>query len=159
MYHEENPFVPLMLVGRFKIMAGEKLFYQPLAAKTNYGSRLDKWFARLLSCFKWSCNDQGPLFPNGNTKGMSIIEMDVLFLGLLKEVQQQNLSVIPDSVNIEESNSTYLLKYVLFGKVARIKFIEVHQNFNNGGRTSAAIACYLVHGTCTVIIPVVTYST
>ena len=87
MFHEGNPFVPLMLVGRFKRVTGEKLFSQPLAAVTNGGRKLDKWFARLLSSFKWSGIQQGHLFLNSNGKEMLITEMDVLFHGLLKEVQ------------------------------------------------------------------------
>ena len=39
---------------------------------------------------------------------MSIIEMDVLFHGLLKEVQRHNLSVIPDDVNVEESYNCFV---------------------------------------------------
>ena len=105
--HEVNPFVPLMLVGRFKRVTGEKLFCQPLATKTNNGRRLDTWFGMLLSCFKKSGIEQGPLFPNSSGKGMTITEMDVLFHGLLKEVQQRNPSVIPDTVSIEESYSVY----------------------------------------------------
>ena len=50
--HKGNPFVPLMLVGRFKRVTGKKLFCQPLAAKTNNGRRLDTWFGRLLLFFK-----------------------------------------------------------------------------------------------------------
>ena len=68
---------------------------------TNDGRILDKWFARLLSSFKQLGIKQGPLFPNGNGKGMSITEMYVLFHGVLKEVQKHNPSVIPDNVNIE----------------------------------------------------------
>lgn len=46
--HEDDPFIPLMLVGRFKKVTGEKLFYQPLAAMMNGDRRLDKWFAGLF---------------------------------------------------------------------------------------------------------------
>ena len=42
MSHKGNPFVLLMLVGRFKRVIGEKLFCQPLAAVKNGGRRLDK---------------------------------------------------------------------------------------------------------------------
>ena len=45
------------------------------------------------------------LTKNGN--GMMITELDVLFHGLLKEVQHCNPSVIPDDVNVEEVYSTY----------------------------------------------------
>ena len=105
--HGYSRFVPLMLVGRFKKVTGEKMFCQPLAAKTNDGRRLDIWFARLLSLSKTTGSVQGPLFPNKKRKGMTITELDVFFHGLLKEVQRQNPSVIPDGVNIGEVYSTY----------------------------------------------------
>ena len=38
---------------------------------------------------------------------MTITEFDVLFHGLLKDVQHYNPLVIPDNVNIEEVYSTY----------------------------------------------------
>ena len=60
--HIGNPFILLMLLGRFKRVTGEKLFCQPLAAKTNNGRRLDTWFGRLLSCFKKSGSEQDPHF-------------------------------------------------------------------------------------------------
>ena len=37
-----NPFIPLMLVGRFKRVTGEMLFCQPLAAETDNRRRLYK---------------------------------------------------------------------------------------------------------------------
>ena len=44
---------------------------------------------------------------------------------------------------------------MLFGKNGA----EGRQNFSIDGRAFAAIACYLIHGTHTVFIPVVTYTT
>ena len=40
--HKGNPFIPFILVGRFKRVTEEKLFYQPLAAETNNSRRLEK---------------------------------------------------------------------------------------------------------------------
>ena len=55
--HKGSPFVPLMLVGKFKRVTGEKLFCQPLAVETNNSRRLNKWVGRFLYCFKLSGND------------------------------------------------------------------------------------------------------
>ena len=41
MSHEETPFVPLTLLGRFKRETGEKVFCQPLAAVTKGGRSLE----------------------------------------------------------------------------------------------------------------------
>ena len=111
--HGNNPIIPLMLADRFKRLTGEKLLYQPLAAETNNDRRLDIWFARLLSLSKTSGIVQGWLFPNNNGKGMVITEMDVLFYGLLKEMQRQNPSVISDDLNIEDVYSNY--QYLWWG--------------------------------------------
>jgi len=105
MSHEEMPFVPLTLLGRFKRETGEKVFVQPLAAVTKGGRSLEIWFAKLLTSFKREGKDQGPLFPNEKEKAMTISEMDVLFHALLNEVQKRNPAAIPDHIKVEESYS------------------------------------------------------
>lgn len=96
-----------MLVGRFKRVTGKKMFCKPLAAETNDRRRLDIWFARLLSLSKISRSVQGPLLSNKKGKGMTITELDVLFHGLLKEMQHWNPLVIPNGINVGEVYSTY----------------------------------------------------
>ena len=121
-----------MLVDWFKRVTGEKLFFQPLAAETNNRRRLDRWFGRLLSSFKKLGSDQGHIFHNNSGKGMSITEMDVLFHGLLREVQQQNPLVIPNSMNIEESYSVYIsLCQEATLKAQNVNMLEEVMNANN----------------------------
>ena len=44
----------------------------------------------------------GPLFKNEKGKRMGIAEMDVLFHGMLHEVQKRDPSIIQDNFDIEE---------------------------------------------------------
>ena len=138
--HRNSPFVPLILVGRFKRVTGEKMFCQPLVAKTNNGRRLDIWFARLLSLSKTSGNVQGSLFPNKKGKGMTITELDVFFHGLLKEVQHQNPLVIPNGVNIGEVYSTYQsLRWGATLEAQNVNISEEVINTNNRWRKESCL--------------------
>ena len=107
-FRNEDPFVQLMMLGRFKQLIGERKFIQPLSAITDDGRNLSIWFSRLMTYqmdFEFGC--KGPLFPNRYGKKMSIAEMDVLFHGILREVQKRNPAIIGEDVNVEEVYSTY----------------------------------------------------
>ena len=55
----------------------------------------------------------GPLFPNTEKKPMLVVELDMYFHKVLKEVQQKYPSVILDSVNVEEDFSiSWSLRWV-----------------------------------------------
>ena len=61
--------------------------------------------------------------------------MDVLFHDLLKELQHQYPSVIPNSVNIEESYSTYQsLRQGAMSEVQNVDMFEEVTNANNRWR-------------------------
>ena len=103
-----DPFVPLMMVGRFKRVVGDKKFIQPLTAITADARDLSIWFSRLMT-YQMDLENgcKGPLFPNKYGKRMSIAEMDVLFHGILRLVQNRNPAIIPEDVNVEEEYSTF----------------------------------------------------
>ena len=75
---------------------------------------------------------KGPLFPNERGKGISILELDVLFHAVLLGVQRQFASVIPDHVNDEETYSTFcLLQRGASSKAQNVKMDETVINANN----------------------------
>lgn len=96
------PFVPLMMLGRFKRQVGEKKFFQPLTVMTRDGRNLCIWFVRLMNIRSADGMCKGALFPNTEGKRMSISEMDALFHELLRLVQDWNPYTIPDNIKIEE---------------------------------------------------------
>ena len=101
-------YIPLMMVGRFKRVVGERKFIQPLSAVTNDKRDLSIWFSRLMTYqMDLESGCKGPLFPSRSGKRMSIAEMDVLFHGILREVQNRNPAIIAEDVNVEEEYSTF----------------------------------------------------
>ena len=103
----EFPFVPLMMLGRFKRQVGEKKFFQPLVVKTRDGRDLCIWFTRLMNMQVAGGVCKGPLFANNAGKRMLIAEKDVLIHELLRLIQNRNPSMIPDDVKIEEEYSVF----------------------------------------------------
>ena len=99
--------VPLMLVGRFKNVKGQVLFFQPLATVTNDGFDIKIWFYRCISSYAALDIDQGLLFRNKKGNKPSLAEMDILLHDVLHKVQLRYPSVIGDAVNIEDEFSVY----------------------------------------------------
>ena len=107
MEHLEYRHVPLILAGRFKGETGIKRFCQPLCAVTQNGRELGKWFGRYIGCLQSFGVTTGPLFRNEKGSRMGVAELDLHFHWVLTEVQRRFPNVIPDSVKVTDSYSTY----------------------------------------------------
>jgi hypothetical protein len=99
--------VPLMLAGRFKRETGEKLFCQPLAAKTKSGIDIRRWFHRYLMMLEKAGIKSGPMFRGKKGSRASTAELDILLHRILERVQKKWPSLIPDTVNVKEEFSVY----------------------------------------------------
>ena len=100
--NHEVQHVPLMLVGRFKQVDGEKVFCQPLSFTTQGGMKIGLWFERALQMFIQYNIKSGPFFRVGVGKRASIADLDVQFRSLLKIVQIKFPNVINDGEDLED---------------------------------------------------------
>jgi hypothetical protein len=96
-----------MLAGRFKRETGEKLFCQPLAAKSASGVDIRMWFHRCLSTLEKAGVKSGPMFRGRKGLRASTAELDILLHRILERAQKKWPSVIPDTVNVKEEYSVY----------------------------------------------------
>jgi hypothetical protein len=81
--------VPLMLAGRFKRETGEKLFCQPLAAKSASGVDIRRWFHRCLSTLEKAGVKSGPMFRERKGLRASMAELGILLHRILERVQKK----------------------------------------------------------------------
>lgn len=94
--------VPLVLVGRFKNLVGEKLFFQPLAETTDSGIQIKAWLKRALGCYEKAKVFTGPMFRTVTKKGAikkaTIGDLDILFHDILRQVQTRFPAILPANV-------------------------------------------------------------
>jgi hypothetical protein len=112
MEHPDAPHVPLMLAGRFKREIGEKLFCQPLALESKSGLKIRLWMFRLIGAYDKLKVVDGPVFRTagkvqGTIRRAQIGDLDPMLHAVLKRVQLQWPSVIPDSVDVENEYSMF----------------------------------------------------
>lgn len=108
--HPRQAHVPLVLKGRFKRQVGEKLYFQPLAVRSNSGVEYKLWLQRTISIYQHLGVTSGPLFrtvvsKTGRVKRATISDMDLLFHDVMKRVQVRHPNLLPGSVNVEEEMS------------------------------------------------------
>jgi hypothetical protein len=107
--HHSVPHVPLVLSGRFKMTDGEKLFFLPLACRSNSGIDNRLWTHRLLETYAELGVRSGPIFrvagKRVKAKRSAMGDLDPLFHGVLLRVQERWPRVIPLSVKIQDETS------------------------------------------------------
>ena len=96
--------VPLMLVGRFKQVEGEKVFCQPLADTTKGGMNIAKWFERAMKLYDENSATLGPMFRTSKGKRAYIGGVDIKLRALLREVQTKYPNLIGDDENMDDYN-------------------------------------------------------
>jgi len=108
--HPRQEHVPLVLKGRFKQTVGEKLYFQPLAVKSNSGVEYKLWLQRAIGVYQLLGVTSGPLFRTvvkrtSKVKRVTIADLDTLFHDVMKRVQVRHPNLLPKTVNVEEEMS------------------------------------------------------
>ena len=107
--HPRQKHVPLVLVGRFKKLVGEKLFFQPLAETTDSGIKIKVWLKRALGCYEKAEVFTGPMFRTVTKKGVikkaTLGDLDILFRDILRQVQTRFPTILPANVKIDDEYS------------------------------------------------------
>jgi hypothetical protein len=107
--HPSTPHVPLVLSGRFKQTNGERLYFLPLACRSQAGIEIRLWTYRLLQTYQALGVVSGPVFrvvqKGGKVKRSSVGDLDVLFHGVLARVQERWPRVLPLAVKIQDEIS------------------------------------------------------
>jgi hypothetical protein len=106
--HPTVPHVPLVLIGRFKNVTGEKEFFQPVAFKSVSGIDNRKWAHRVMVAYANLGVTTGPVFrvankkPGAKVKRSKMGDLEPAFHDILKRVQERFPNVIHKSVNVED---------------------------------------------------------
>jgi len=107
--YQRQPHVPLVLVGRFKQVLGEKRYIQPLAVKSKSGIDYKKWIHRTLSVYNHLGIVDGPMFrvmgKQGKMRRATIGDLDLLLHDVVKRVQVHRPDILPASVNVVDETS------------------------------------------------------
>jgi hypothetical protein len=107
--HPTTPHVPLVLSGRFKQTDGERLYFLPLACRSQAGIEIRLWMYRLLQTYQTLGVVTGPVFrvaqKGTRVKRSSVGDLDVLFHGVLTRVQERWPRVLPPMVKIQDEVS------------------------------------------------------
>jgi hypothetical protein len=108
-HHPTTPHVPLVLSGWFKLTDGERLFFLPLACRSQAGIDIRLWTHHLLQTYKELGVVSGPVFcvaqKGGKVKRSAMGDLDLLFHGILGRVQERWPRVLPPSVKIQDETS------------------------------------------------------
>jgi hypothetical protein len=107
--HPTTPHVPLVLTGRFKLTDGERLFFLPLACRSQAGIDIRLWTHQLLETYNAQGVNSGPVFrvaqKGGKVKRSAMGDLDLLFHGILMRVQERWPRVLPGTVKVQDETS------------------------------------------------------
>ena len=104
--HPRAPHVPWAMVGRFKRETGEKIFYQPIAFRSDSGIENGKWVKRAMITYGKLGIDSGPMFrkkgKDGTISRCKPADLDPEFHSVMLRVQARWPNALPDSVDVRE---------------------------------------------------------
>jgi hypothetical protein len=110
-HHPTTPHVPLVLSGWFKLTDGERLFFLPLACRSQAGINIRLWTHQLQQTYKELGVVSGPVFrvaqKGGKVKRSAMGDLDLLFHGILGCIQEHWPRVLPVSVKVQDETSVW----------------------------------------------------
>lgn len=85
---------------------GEKLYFQPLAESSKSGVRYKLWIGRAIAILEVFGIKSGPMFQATRTKSKAVkqagvVDLDVLFRDLMKQVQARRPDLLPETVDVD----------------------------------------------------------